>query len=81
MNRRFYCDERTVVETVEGRVMGCFLNDHYYFRVIPYATAEKYSTILWDNEGTVVRTNHDLALRDLLPKLMLPNDSSAYANG
>ena len=81
MNRRFYCDERTVVETVEGRVMGCFLNDHYYFRVIPYATAEKYSTILWDNGGTVVRTNHDLALWDLLPKQMLPNDSSACANG
>jgi len=40
-----------------------------------------YSTILWDNGGTVVRTNHDLALRDLLPKRMLPNDSSAYANG
>lgn len=37
MNRRFYCDERTVVETVEGRVMGCFLNDHYCFRGIPYA--------------------------------------------
>ena len=42
MNRRFYCDARTEVETVEGRVRGCFLNDHYYFRGIPYATAERY---------------------------------------
>ena len=42
MNRRFYCDARTEVETVEGKVRGCFLNDHYYFRGIPYATAERY---------------------------------------
>ena len=44
MNRRFYCDARTEVETVEGRVRGCFLNDHYYFRGIPYATAERYKS-------------------------------------
>ena len=31
-----------MVETVEGKVMGCLLNDHYYFRGIPYATAERY---------------------------------------
>ena len=42
MNKRFYCDERTVVETAEGKIRGCFLNDHYYFRGIPYATAERY---------------------------------------
>jgi len=42
MNRRFYCDDRTVVETAEGRIRGAFLNDHYYFRGIPYATAERY---------------------------------------
>ena len=42
MNRRFYCDARTEVETVEGRVRGCFVNDLYYFRGIPYATAERY---------------------------------------
>ena len=41
-NRRFYCDARTEVETVEGRVRGCFVNDLYYFRGIPYATAERY---------------------------------------
>ncbi len=42
MNRRFYCDDRTVVETAEGKIRGCFLNDHYYFRGIPYATAERF---------------------------------------
>ena len=42
MNRRFYCDARTEVETVEGKVRGCFVNDLYYFRGIPYATAERY---------------------------------------
>ena len=42
MNRRFYCDWRTEVETEEGRIRGCFLNDHYYFRGIPYATAERW---------------------------------------
>ena len=42
MAREFFCDERTVVDTAEGRVRGCFLNDHYYFRGIPYATAERF---------------------------------------
>ncbi len=42
MNRRFYCDVRTEVRTAAGTVRGCFLNDHYYFRGIPYATAERY---------------------------------------
>ncbi len=42
MNRRFYCDERTEVMTAAGKVRGCFLNDHYYFRGIPYAEAERY---------------------------------------
>ncbi len=41
-NRRFYSDSRTEVETAEGIVRGCFLNDHYYFRGIPYATAERF---------------------------------------
>ena len=41
-NRRFYSDSRTEVETAEGTVRGCFLNDHYYFRGIPYATAERF---------------------------------------
>ena len=41
-NRRFYCDERTEVETAEGRVRGAFLNDHYYFRGIPYANARRF---------------------------------------
>ena len=35
MNRRFYCDARTEVETVEGWVRGCFLNDHYYPLILP----------------------------------------------
>ena len=42
MNRRFYCDERTEVMTATGKVRGCFLNDLYYFRGIPYAEAERY---------------------------------------
>ncbi|MBP1554800.1 MAG: carboxylesterase/lipase family protein [Oscillospiraceae bacterium] len=42
INRRFYCDERTEVETAEGRIRGAFLNDHYYFRGIPYATAKRF---------------------------------------
>ena len=42
MNRRFYCDDRTVVETAEGKVRGCFLNDHYYFLGIPYAEAKRF---------------------------------------
>ena len=41
-NRRFYCDKRTEVEIDAGTVRGCFLNDHYYFRGIPYATAERF---------------------------------------
>jgi len=43
MNRRFYCDERTEVMTAAGKVRGCFLNDLYYFRGIPYAEAERYA--------------------------------------
>ena len=42
MNRRFYCDDRTVVEIDAGKVRGCFLNDHYYFRGIPYARAKRF---------------------------------------
>ncbi|MDO5136906.1 MAG: carboxylesterase family protein [Oscillospiraceae bacterium] len=42
MNRRFYCDERTEVMTAAGKVRGCFVNDLYYFRGIPYAEAERY---------------------------------------
>ena len=42
MNRRFYCDDRTVVEIDSGKVRGCFLNDHYYFRGIPYAEAKRW---------------------------------------
>ena len=40
MNRRFYCDARTEVETVEGKVRGCFVNDLYYFSGPRYDTAE-----------------------------------------
>ena len=42
MNRRFYCDDSTTVQINSGKVRGCFLNDHYYFRGIPYAEAERY---------------------------------------
>ena len=44
MNRRFYCDERTEVMTAAGKVRGCFVNDLYYFRGIPYAEAERYES-------------------------------------
>ena len=42
MNRRFYCNDSTTVQINSGKVRGCFLNDHYYFRGIPYAEAERY---------------------------------------
>lgn len=42
MNRRFYCDDRTIVEISSGKVRGCYLNDHYYFRGIPYCDAERF---------------------------------------
>ncbi|MBR3355743.1 MAG: carboxylesterase family protein, partial [Oscillospiraceae bacterium] len=42
MNRRFYCDDSTTAQINSGKVRGCFLNDHYYFRGIPYAEAERY---------------------------------------
>ena len=48
---------------------------------LPPSTEGNYSTIIWDNCGTVVRANQDLKLRDLLPQLEIPNDPNAYANG
>ena len=42
MNKNFYCDERTVVEIDSGKIRGCFHNGLYYFRGIPYVTAERY---------------------------------------
>ena len=48
---------------------------------IPASSAGSYSTIIWENGKTEVRTNHDIELRDLLPQLMIPNDPSFYLNG
>lgn len=42
MNKCFYCDERTTVSIDTGKVRGCFLNGVYYFRGIPYCTAERF---------------------------------------
>ena len=42
MNRAFYSDDRTIVELNSGKVRGCFHNDLYYYRGIPYAETERY---------------------------------------
>lgn len=45
------------------------------------SSKDNYNTIIWETGKTVVRRNHDTALRELLPQLQLPNDPRAYANG
>lgn len=42
MAKRFYCDERTIVDTKQGKMQGFFTDDLYIFKGIPYAKAERF---------------------------------------
>lgn len=42
MERVFYSDERTVVQTTCGKIQGYFAHDLYIFKGVPYASAARF---------------------------------------
>lgn len=72
MNRKFFCDDSTIVQLTSGKVRGCYCNDSYYFRGIPYAEAERYEmpkAVKWEGVldavtyGPVAPTMNKLVVR------------------
>lgn len=42
MAKKFYCDERTIVDTKQGKLQGFFTDGLYIFKGVQYAKAERF---------------------------------------